>query len=169
MANNRFPPGYDGAVGTLNQIALCRLDLADRPGLVELLSRARRAALEAYRHAYCDPAAFERAFTELGHDHRSVLAPLCYLNDVRLSQNVGAGGTGPDEAALRAMAARGAFRWLEGLDGFAWRCRIQVLDAPGAVELVVTADTRYLPPERAERLLRAVEALLVEAAFRDVP
>ncbi|TWH69702.1 hypothetical protein JD77_04716 [Micromonospora olivasterospora] len=34
---------------------------------------------------------------------------------------------------------------------------------------MVTADTRYLPPERAERLLRAVEALLVEAAFRDVP
>ncbi|GAA2710145.1 hypothetical protein ACFY2R_27950 [Micromonospora olivasterospora] len=99
-------------------------------GGVQSLSRARRAALDAYRHAYYDPAAFERAFTELGHDHRSVLAPLCYLNDVRLSPDVEAGGAGPDEAALRAMAAHGAFRWLDGLDGFAWRCRIQLLDAP---------------------------------------
>ena len=46
---------------------------------------------------------------------------------------------------------------------------MQVRDAPGAVELVVTADTRHLPAERAERLLSGVEALLVEAAFHEVP
>ncbi|MEU3457365.1 condensation domain-containing protein [Micromonospora sp. NPDC006766] len=169
MANNRFQPGYDLAVGTLNQIGLCRLDLADQPGFAELLSRARRAALDAYRHAYYDPTALERALTDLGHDHRTALAPFCYLNDVRSSPDVGIGAAGPDEAALRAMAARGAFRWLPELAGFPWRCRLQVFDAPGAVELVVTADTRYLPAERAERLLRDVEALLVEAAFHDVP
>ncbi|WP_091194764.1 condensation domain-containing protein [Micromonospora narathiwatensis] len=169
MANNRFLPGYDRAVGTVNQIGLCRLDLADRPGFAELLPRARRAALDAYRHAYYDPAAFEQAFTDLGHDHRSVLAPFCYLNDIRLSHDVGTDAAGPDEAALRATVARGAFRWREPLDQFAWRCRVQALDAPGAVELVVTADTRYLPAERVEPFLRGVEALLVEAAFRDVP
>jgi hypothetical protein len=42
-----------------------------------------------------------------------------------------------------------------------------VYDAPGAIELVVTADTRYLPAPRAEGLLRGVEALLVEAACGD--
>jgi hypothetical protein len=55
------------------------------------------------------------------------------------------------------------------LERFPWRCRVQVLDAPGAVELVVTADTRYFPAERIAPFLRGVEALLVEAAFRDVP
>ncbi|MFJ6194822.1 condensation domain-containing protein [Micromonospora sp. NPDC092111] len=169
MANNRFQPGYDRAVGTLNQIGLCRLDLADRPDFAELLSRARRAALDAYRHAYYDPAAFERAFTDLGHDHRTVLAPFCYLNDTRLSHDVDPGPAAPDGTALRAMVADGAFRWLAGLDRFPWRCRVQVLDAPGAVELVVTADTRYLPADGVERFLRGVEALLVEAAFGDVP
>ncbi|HEY0697229.1 MAG TPA: hypothetical protein VGD43_05410, partial [Micromonospora sp.] len=118
---------------------------------------------------YYDPAAFERAFTDLGHDHRSVLSPFCYLNDVRLSPEVDPGGVGPDEAALRATVTAGAFRWLTELERFPWRCRVQALDAPGAVELVVTADTRYLPAERAERLLRGIETLLVEAAFRDVP
>ncbi|PZG02983.1 non-ribosomal peptide synthetase condensation domain protein [Micromonospora deserti] len=169
MANNRFQPGHDLAVGTLNQIGLCRLDLADRPGFAELLPRARRAALDAYRHAYYDPAAWERTFTDLGHDHRTFLAPYCYLNDTRRMHDVGPDTPGPDEAALRAMVARSAFRWLAEPDRFPWRCRLQVIDAPGAVELVVTADTRYLPPERAERFLRGVEALLVEAAFHDVP
>ncbi|MEU8261976.1 condensation domain-containing protein [Micromonospora sp. NPDC048999] len=169
MANNRFQPGYDRAVGTLNQIGLCRLDLADRPGFAELLARARRAALDAYRHAYYDPAALERALTDLGHDHRTALAPFCYLNDVRLSPDAGSGVADPDEAALRAMVDRDEFRWLPELERFPWRCRLQVFDAPGAVELVVTADIRYLSAERAERFLRGVEALLVEAAFHEAP
>ncbi|MGK5671255.1 condensation domain-containing protein [Micromonospora sp. URMC 106] len=167
MANNRFQTDHDRAVGTLNQIGLCRLDLADRPGFAELLSRARRSALDAYRHAYYDPAAWEHAITELGHDHRSFLAPFCYLNDARLSRPARPSTAGPDEAGLRAMTARTAFRWLPELAGFPWRCRLQVRDAPGAVELIVTADARYLPAGRAEGLLRGVEALLVEAAFGD--
>ncbi|MEV4773350.1 condensation domain-containing protein [Micromonospora humida] len=169
MANNRFPPGYDRAVATLNQIGLCRLDLTGRPDFGTLLSRAGRAGLDAYRHAYYDPVEFERAFTGRGDDHRSVLAPLCYLNDTRLDPEVHPGVPGPDEAALRAMVAPDAVRWVGELDRFAWRCRVQVRDAPGAVELAVTADTRYLPVERAGRLLTGVEALLVEAAFHEVP
>ncbi|WP_158566409.1 condensation domain-containing protein [Micromonospora craterilacus] len=169
MANNRFQPGHDDAVGTLNQIGLCRLDLADRPGFAELLSRARRAALNAYRHAYYDPAGWERTFTELGHDHKTFLAGYCYLNDARLSPDADPDPAGPDGAALRAMAAGSSFRWLTELEQFPWRCRLQVRDAPGAVELVVTADTRYFPAERVEPFLHGVEALLVEAAVGDVP
>ncbi|QKW14164.1 condensation domain-containing protein [Verrucosispora sp. NA02020] len=169
MASNRFQPGHQDAVGTLNQIGLCRLDLADRPGFADLLSRARRGALDAYRHAYYDPAVWERTFTDLGHDHRTFLSAYCYLNDARLARDVDPTAAGPDETALRAMVGDSAFRWLPELERFPWRCRVQVLDAPGAVELVVTADTRYFPAERIAPFLRGVEALLVEAAFRDVP
>ncbi|MEV2237219.1 condensation domain-containing protein [Micromonospora sp. NPDC049891] len=169
MANNRFQPGHDRAIGSLNQIGLCRVDLADRPGFGELLGRARSAALDAYRHAYYDPACWERTVTELGHDHRSFLAGYCYLNDARLARDVDPEAGGLTEADLRAARSRSEFRWLPELERFPWRCRVQVLDAPGAVELVVTADSRYLPADRVEPLLRGVERLLVEAAFRDVP
>ncbi|WP_165521719.1 condensation domain-containing protein [Micromonospora zingiberis] len=169
MANNRFQPGHEQAIGTLNQIGLCRLDLAGRPDFAELLSRAGRAALNAYRHAYYDPAVWESTFTDLGHDHRTFLAHYCYLNDARLSREVDPAQPGPDEADLRAMTSGSDFRWLTELEQFPWRCRVQVLDAPGAVELVVTADTRYFPAQRVEPFLRGIEALLVEAAVQDVP
>ncbi|MEV6693581.1 condensation domain-containing protein [Micromonospora sp. NPDC051196] len=169
MANNRYQPGHAQAIGTLNQIGLCRLDLSGRPGFTELLSRAGRAALDAYRHAYYGPAVWERTFTDLGHDHRTFLAPYCYLNDARLLREVDPPPSGPDEATLRALVPDGHFRWLAELEQFPWRCRLQVLDADDADELVVTADTRYFPAQRVEPFLRGIEALLVEAAHRDVP
>ncbi|WP_433528593.1 condensation domain-containing protein [Micromonospora sp. CA-263727] len=169
MANNRFQPGHHDAVGTLNQIGLCRLDLADRPGFAELLSRARRAAVNAYRHAYYDPAVWERTFTELGHDHRTFLAPYCYLNDARLAREVDPATADPDETGLRSLLSGSELRWLPELAQFPWRCRVQVLDAADAVELVVTADTRYFAADRVEPFLHGVEALLVEAAHRDLP
>ncbi|WP_431882696.1 condensation domain-containing protein [Micromonospora gifhornensis] len=169
MANNRYQPGHAQAIGTLNQIGLCRLDLSGRPGFTELLSRTGRAALDAYRHAYYDPAVWERTFTDLGHDHPTFLAPYCYLNDARLLREVDPPPTGPDEATLRALVPEGHFRWLAELEQFPWRCRLQVLDADDAVELVVTADTRYFPAQRVEPFLRGIESLLVEAAHRDMP
>ena len=169
MANNRFQPAYDNAITKLNQLGFCVLDLADRPSFTGLLSRTRQAALDGYRHAYYDPVAMQSAFAELGLDFDTVLAPYCYVNDIRLPNEPGPATTEPDEATVRAMLARTTFTWTEPLDRFAWRCRVQVVDAPGAVEFVITADTRYLPPDRAERFLLGIEELLVEAAFREVP
>ncbi|MEU4565175.1 condensation domain-containing protein [Micromonospora sp. NPDC023956] len=166
MANNRFQPDYDTAISKLNQIGLCRVDLTGRPGFAEMLRRARQASLDGYRHAYYDPLALAGAFADHGYDYGTALAPFCYLNDIRLPHDVPPAPAGPDEPALRTA---GSFRWLEELDRFAWRCRIQVVDAPGAVELAVTADTVHLPPERAERLLRSIEELLVDAALVRAP
>lgn len=164
MANNRFQPAYDTAISKLNQLGLCRVDLPDRPHFTELLTRTAQASLDAYRHAYYDPIEMAQAFADLGYDYGTALAPFCFFNDIRLPHDVPAGATDPDPATLRAAQAASTFGWLEELDRFAWRCRIQVVDAPGAVELVVTADSAYLPPERAEQLLRDIEEVLVGAA-----
>ncbi|WBB80562.1 condensation domain-containing protein [Micromonospora sp. WMMD882] len=170
MANNRFQPAYDTAVSKLNQVGLCRIDVGPgRPGggvgsFAELLANARRASLDGYRHAYYDPLELAGAFAEQGLDHGTALAPFCFFNDIRLPQEVPATVTEPASGELESARQASAFRWLEELERFAWRCRIQVVDAPGAVELVVTADTAYLPSDQAEQLLRDIEHRLVEAA-----
>ncbi|WP_434739850.1 condensation domain-containing protein [Micromonospora sp. SH-82] len=178
MSNNRFLPEYAPAVSKLNQLGICLIDLADRPDFAGVLARTRAASLEAYRHAYYDPRDLAQAFTDLGYDYGTALAPFCYFNDIRIPTGVpetgGSGvgdaeGPGPDPTALRAARSGSVFTWSESLERFAWRCRLQVVDAPGAVELVVTADTRHLSAHRAEGLVRAVEGLLVEAAVGDVP
>lgn len=158
MANNRFQPEYDTAISKLNQIGLCRIDLTGRPDFAELLRRTRQAALDAYRHAYYDPLAIAAAFAEHGYDHHTMLGPLCYLNDIRLPHDP------PGDREATPPPPAGTFRWQAELDWFAWRCRVQVVDAPGAVDLVATVDTAYLSADRTERLLRDVEARLVEAA-----
>ncbi|MGW0435014.1 condensation domain-containing protein [Micromonospora sp. NPDC003197] len=167
MANNRFQPAYDDAISKLNQLGFCALDLTDQPNFTELLSRTRQASLDGYRHAYYDPAEMQNAFAQLGLDFGTVLAPYCYVNDIRLPREAQTATAGPDEATVRAMRAATTFTWTEAFDRFAWRCRIQVVDAPGAVELVTTADTRYLPPDQAERFLLDIEELLVDAAFAE--
>ncbi|MEV0393815.1 condensation domain-containing protein [Polymorphospora rubra] len=169
MAGNRFQPGYGDAVAKLNQIGLCVVDLADRPDFTALLHRTAAAALDAYRYAYYDPLALDQAMADLGHDPRTVLEPYCYLNDIRLPRHPGFVGPAPDEATVRAATARTTITWLDPPPAFLWRCRMQVIDVPGALGVVLTVNTRYLPPGPAEEFLLDLERLLVEAAFRDVP
>ncbi|MDG4764532.1 condensation domain-containing protein [Solwaraspora sp. WMMD406] len=170
MSSNRFRDRYRAAVATLNQLGVCHVDLADRPRFAEVLIRAWHASLAGYRYAYYDPAVLIERFAAHGHDLYTALAPFCYLNDIRLPYDPQSSRSVEpvDPAALRALAERSSFTWAPPPDRFAWRCRIQVLDAPNAaVELVVTADTVHLPAPDAERLLRGVEATLVEAAGDD--
>jgi hypothetical protein len=111
----------------------------------------------------------DRALDGLGRPYGSGLEPHCYFNDLRLPGNTEAVRHGVDEAAVRAAAAETTLTWPETLDRFAWRFRLQVIDAPGATGLSLTTDTCYLPPDRAERFLRDFEDLVIEAAFHEVP
>ncbi|MFD0591547.1 hypothetical protein ACFQZ4_02310 [Catellatospora coxensis] len=65
--------------------------------------------------------------------------------------------------------ARSGFAVAEGLDTFTWLMRVEVIDAPGGMGLAVTGDTAHLPPDVAERFLRDVERLLVDAALGALP
>jgi hypothetical protein len=168
MVNNRIPPGYAEAVAKLNQIGLFVLDLADRPDFDALVGRTWQAAMRAYRNAYYDPVVMDRAFTEIGRPPGSALEPHCYVNDLRLPGNTEAASDVTAEAVIRASMMDSELTWPETLDRFAWRFRLQILDAPVGVGLSVTADTAYLPPERVERFLYDTERLIVDAAFGEV-
>lgn len=169
MVNNRYQDGHHNAVAKLNQLGLFVVDLSDRPDFTRLVPRTWQSAVRAYRHAYYEPAAMDEALTQIGRHTGSAYEPWCYINDSRLPGFDDVEPADSDEAAIRAAMAHTELTWPEALDRFAWRFRLQVLDAPGAVGISITADTAYLPPDDVERFLRQFEQLVVRAAFHDVP
>ncbi|GAA2365452.1 hypothetical protein Cme02nite_31510 [Catellatospora methionotrophica] len=169
MVNNRSADGYREAISKLNQLGLLVISLADRPAFAEALPRVWHAAVEAYRHAYYDPEQMAQAHEAAGLPYATGVNKHCYFNDIRLAPEAGLPGDGPDAAALRAALADTGFAVAEGLDTFTWLMRFEVIDAPGGLGLAVTGDTAHLPPDVAERFLREVERLLVDAALGAVP
>jgi hypothetical protein len=70
---------------------------------------------------------------------------------------------------VRAATASSTLSWAERLERFRWCPRVEIIDAPAAIGIALTADTGHLPPAAIARCLRDYESLLVEAAFGDVP
>ena len=165
MANNRYRTGYADAVAKLNQFGFCRLHTGVGTAFADRLGATFRATLNAYRHSYYNPAVWEETFTNLGHDHNMVLASFLYFNDIRLPRETSIPGSVPDHAGYAALRERTTFGWLSTPGRSPFRCRIQVVDAPDAMGLVITVNTPYVSTAHAESLLRDVERVLVEAAL----
>lgn len=170
MVNNRAVDGYQDAVAKLNQLGMVVIDFTGRPGFAAALPRVWHAALEAYRHAYYDPRHMVSAFEAAGLRYMDGVSPHCYLNDIRLSPaDTDLFGRDVTEASVREAMRHSRFTLAEGIDNFTWRLRMEILDAPDGLGLALTGDTAHVPPPVAERFLRDLEGLLVEAAFRDLP
>jgi len=170
MVNNRAITEYRHAVAKLNQLGLLVVDFATRPSFADALPQVWHAAIDAYRHSYYDPAVMAVAFEAAGLPYASGISPHCYLNDIRLSPaDTDLFGRDTAEHAVRAAMRHSTFTLAEGIDNFTWRIRVEIIDVPVGIGLALTGDTRFLPRPVAERLLREIEELLVEAAFRDVP
>ncbi|MBO4204598.1 condensation domain-containing protein [Micromonospora echinofusca] len=169
MAHNRFRNGYANVVANLGQIGFCVLDLADRPGFGTVVDRVWQASLDGLRHAYYAPQALREKFDDEGYDPATAFLPHYYFNDVRLA--VGGAEPVPEvtERDLRAATTRSTFSWTAPLLASSWHLLTHVVDEPGGVGTTVTVDTRYIPVESVEPMLRGLEELLVDAALRDVP
>ncbi|WP_212843927.1 condensation domain-containing protein [Catellatospora sp. IY07-71] len=169
MVNNRSADDYREAIAKLNQLGLLVIDLGDRPSFTAALPRVWHAAVEAYRHAYYDPAEMARAHEAAGLPYATGVNRHCYFNDIRLAPESETAGDTADTMDLRRAMADTVFAPAEELDTFTWLMRVEVIDAPGAIGLAVTGDTAHLPPPVAERFLRDLERLLVDAALGDLP
>jgi hypothetical protein len=165
VTNNRFRRGFAGLVSPLCSFALCVLDVGGCT-FDEAVGRAWRAALRAYKLAYCDPlqreAVIARVTKERGAGEIDIR---CFLNDRRLNnrQEPGAEVPGPDQ--IRAALPRTTLTW-----GFRHelpneRCYLNIDNVPDTVHCELRADTAYVPPSDMEALLRGLEAVLVQAAL----
>lgn len=171
LVSNRFQAGHERIVTTLVQQGLFALEMQGET-FPDLIPRAHQAAMRAYRHAYFDPDAMRAALDPVSEERGVLVDPRCCFNDLRIDPDTVTGGP-VDPAALRAAASAAlpdtTTTWLDPVSWMYCRFCLQVLDAPGALALKLTADTRHLPPDDMERFLRETERMVLEAAGCAVP
>src|SRR5512142_1896605 len=85
LVSNRFRPGLAGVVCTAVQAGLCEVDAAGAD-LDEVVARAARAALPAYKHAYFDQRDLFALVDRIGAERGERLEIGCFLNDRRTGE-----------------------------------------------------------------------------------
>jgi hypothetical protein len=171
VVSNRARPGFAGIIGPVSQHGLFAIDVADIT-VDEAVHRARASTLSAAKYAYYDPAELDALLTRLGrelHPRGEKLHVGTLFNDRRQSAR-GLASELPQAAAvtprqLAAAATEFSMLWEGPLDWYTGQLGIAVEDRPAAIDLSVSVDTQYLPPDAVAALLRELQAVAVEAAF----
>lgn len=171
VVGNRFRPGLADSVSTVNQPGLCVVDVAGA-GFAEVIARAARGSMNAYKNAYCDPADRDELVAALGRERGEPIDLSCFFNDRR----------GPDPAAdpadadltpqrIQALTRHSVLQWLPKPEQKASeRLFVHAEDAGDAVLFRARAETNHLPRVQIEDLLRGIESVLIEAvADPDAP
>lgn len=164
IVNNRFRADLATTVSPVAQSALCAISVDGRTfdGVVE---RAWRSLMSAYLNAYYDPHKMDELIAEMGRERGADLDLDCFFNDRRDQPRREYTGPPPTEAELNAASGKTTLNWGPHLDAPAPRFYVHVLDTPNTIELIIFADTRYLPPSDIAKFLTQFENILVEAAF----
>lgn len=164
VLSNRFQPAAAESVSTMAQEALFLLTDAGRD-FEDALRRTRSVSFSAFRHAGYDKWALEREVSRLAErgeagDHS------CWWNDTRDPDSGPFDGVERPQAPLGELAGQTALSWpTEFLPRKNVSVAVDVLTAPGALELAMTADPAVLTREGMERFLRGVEESVIAEAI----
>jgi len=165
VVSNRFRPGFAGAVATLSQNSVLTVDL---DGTVDdVVARTRRASPIASMHAYYDPDQLDDLVTHLDRERGHAARITCLINDRRAARPAPGVVRGAEVTmeGIRAKATETVLVWEGDLDRATEQLFIAIEDRPKTVYLQGIFDLTCFTEEQAERLLRGVEEVAVEAAF----
>lgn len=159
LVSNRFRGGLDGVVCTAVQAGLCLIDCAT--GFEDLVERARRAALAAFKYGYFDQRDLWALKDRVAIERGEQLEIGCFLNDRR--GPVQMDSPSPEEIEMAMPASR--LSWVRRQDHPGFEPLIlDVEDAPGALRCTAHTDTALLAPRDAERILWNMEEIAVSFA-----
>ncbi|HEU5356552.1 MAG TPA: condensation domain-containing protein [Actinocrinis sp.] len=163
MVSNRFRPGFAEMVSNVSQAGLFVVDLADI-SVAEAILRSRQASMKAYKHAYFDFARWKDLVAQVNRDRGAVVDLKCYYNDRPSQHRTDPAGAPVTVAEIEAALPSTSVPLWSELPFFNERLMVTIDDVPGAIGLIVLADTAYVPRSRMEELARELESIAVEAA-----
>jgi hypothetical protein len=167
IVNNRFRPGLSDVVCMVAQAGVCVLDAADAT-VDQVVERARRATMPAYKHAYFHPEGLRQLIARISLERGEDVSIGCFFNDRSANPPVPddrAGTAGELEQALLDARKKTTFRWTARQEIQAERLFVSVDDAPGGLLFEIRVDTHFVSPADTEALAHAMETAAVEAAL----
>lgn len=176
IVGNRYDEDTRSMVGKAAQDSLLAVDL---PGgtIADAVRATHRAAMSAYFFGYFDPGAV-RKLADAVAVRRGVRFDLTtFYNDLSVVlDDTDRAGPGPEPEPVDRLPEADARKLLAEstvVRGRTWqgqRCKMYLATEPGihTCSLDLVGDTVYLPPPAMEALLRGVEKIVFEAAYRDI-
>jgi hypothetical protein len=163
VINNRFRPGFAEIVSNVSQAGLLVVDVAEVT-VDEAVARTRQASTRAGKNAYFDFARWNQLIEQVNRDRGGEVDLRCYYNDRPSQFREDGAGREPTRAEIEAaLADTGAPVWTE-MPYFNERLMVTIDDSPGAIGLIVLADTAYYTRRRMLETARTLESLAVAAA-----
>jgi hypothetical protein len=162
LVGNRFRPGLAESVGPQVLMTPYLIDVADIT-LDEAVGRAAQSALSAYKYAYYNPYEQDEVVERVERERGTEIDFSCFYNDRRLQDRGGAGDPVTEEQ-IRAALPRSAVGWEGEIHPPCRKLYFNVGDPPGAIEFLLSADSRYFTEADLTELVHGIEAVAVEIA-----
>ncbi|MFC1433741.1 condensation domain-containing protein [Streptacidiphilus sp. N1-3] len=167
VVNNRFRPALADVVCMVAQAGICVLDVADAT-VDQVVERARRGTMSAYKYAYFHPEHVRRLIAQVSRERGEEVDVACFFNDRsthrKSPDDLALSGDELDEA-LRKAQGDTVFRWTAQREDPIERLFVSVDDAPDGLLIEIHFDTHFFSPADTEALARGMEAIAVEAAL----
>ncbi|MPZ82083.1 MAG: hypothetical protein GEV28_17490 [Actinophytocola sp.] len=164
LVSNRFRPGVADSVSALIKVSPFLVDVAETT-VGEVVSHAAAKAINTFKNAYYDAYEQVELIERVERERGEAVDLSCYYNDRRQRDRMHLGVAPPTEDDVRAALARGEVSWKQQVSIPRYTLYLSVDDPPGAVELVLSVDTRYFSRAEMERIARNIEEAAVQAAL----
>jgi Condensation domain len=170
IVNNRHDERRRDLVAPVVQNGIFLLE-PSASDVAETVSRCYRLGLMAYSCGHYDPDALDAVKGEVASKRGVDFDLTAYFNDVRGGRDrwEGIESEGMSRAGIDALREKTTLTHVGVWETQDCKFFVSVESAPDRALLFLLADTAYLPLPVIEQVLRGVETIVVEAAFRRVP
>jgi hypothetical protein len=163
VASNRFRPGLARTVSPIAQNGLCAIEVPDTT-VDDVVTRTRRRAMVAYKHAYYDPTRRDALIARVSRERGKAIDLDCVFNDRRLKPRELAGGPPATPERIRAALPDSRFEWTHQQDQVQFDgLSVNIEDVSEPVQITMPFDTHRIAPSDVEACLRGMEEVAVAA------